>query len=350
MDPNSIAASTSMPVPTSDLQSTANESGATMTPTTENKELDVVFVDATFSFLPLPENDNHITVAFGAMLRRRQTKNVTNKNHDKSNDTYFYIKGPAVTQRFLHDHMDQHDTVLEETKSFVIAKHVALALRQLQPNKSVRAKANIIHPTSDASFNNNNNDNNPSNQESAAGLRQVDIPLLYEDGAETSLLRIVHSSSGTYASKPLDESVASTWLNGLLYQNMAAKKDDNLHDASKTPPSWKLVGTTDDAKELLGVFEEWKQFHVNEYARQESAASQGTNGEDSRNDDKGTAAASPAKSQPTTHNVSQSSPPGKASNKNKPKVVRPRPMGMRVGGMKKKKAKTKNKFSSAGSK
>ena len=53
-------------------------------------------------------------------------------NDGDNDDDYFYIQGPTVTQPFLRDHMDQHDTVLEESKSHVIAKHLAQALRRLQ--------------------------------------------------------------------------------------------------------------------------------------------------------------------------------------------------------------------------
>ena len=362
MDPNSIGASTWMPAaPTSSskIQSTQGGDSSIIPPRTENNndmELDVVFVDVTFSFLPLlpdndndNDNDNHSTVAFGAFLRRRNITTTT-----INNDTYFYIKGPAVTQRFLHDHMDQHNTVLEETKSFVISKHMAQALRQIPPNTSVKtANATILQQdpqhTSDSS-------SHQHETNMTMGLRQVDIPLLYDDGAETSLLSIVNSS-GIFAS-PLDKNVASTWLCGLLSQNMANNDgDDPQQDNGSKAPSWKPVGTTEDAKQLRRTFEEWKQFHVDERARQQESEAKVVGG-NSHEDDQGAATtaagvASPAKPQPnsTATNLSQSTPsPGKTSNKNKLKVVRPRPMGMRVGGMKKKKAKTKNKFSSAGNK
>ena len=315
-----------------------------------NLNLEVVFVDVTFSFraqLPSSSTTNtdtsddknpssSISVAFGAFLRLRHT--------ESDDDFFFYVKGSPATRNYLRDHMDQHDTVLEETKSFVIAKHMALALHQLQQNLAIKVK-NTDEASSPAHGKANN----------GIGIRQVDIPLLYDDGSETSMLAITNSSGASVG--PLDRNVASTWLCGMLSGRSVETPDAN--ETSDPSRKWKPLGT-EDSQQLWGVFEDWKRRaieHLQDEASRSILSQESLSNADG-NENQNHEGESPAKESNKTARAKDAtvaaqspSPAGKSNadskgKSKKPKVVRPRPMGMRVGGMKKK-PKTKNKFSSA---
>jgi len=213
--------------------------------------LEVVFVDATISFQVQLRNNNDdkednkkqsiacpISIAFGALVRHSSSSCTTKTNEFY----YYYLRGPPVTQSFLRDHVDQHDTVLEETKSYVIANHMSLALQQLQQNVRVQVKFQNQQQVKDQESN------------SIPRLQQVDIPLLYDNGCETSLLHLV-DDSGT-GIRPLDHHVASTWLCSMIASPLGgtgnATSNDGTSSVAVNPTTSK-----DDAKQIWNAYQDW---------------------------------------------------------------------------------------------
>jgi hypothetical protein len=153
--------------------------------------MDLVLLNATFLFRP-----DGISLYFGAMTHQKQQ--------------FYYSKGPPVTFSFLEDHVDQHNVVLEDTASPMIARDMAQALAGLNPG--------ITLPSTDQQW-------------------KILIPLHYQDEG-TSQLCIPNQNGGS----PL------SFHHAFLILSSA---DSNFQPVASTDP-------ISDAQSLLNQYEQWK--------------------------------------------------------------------------------------------
>jgi len=331
-----------------------------------SQTLEVLFLDATISFvaqfpwqqdpatlrpcgigsiggITSEDSNSHkpsydVPVVFGALLRQKCPSFDTKT---AAADKYFYINGPPVTTMFLREHMDQNDTVLDETNAHVIAKHMARAMKQAPKGLRSTGKFHTAACKVD--------DSGANDSLKRQCLYQVDIPLRYEDGEETSLLTIssvtnskrnaVDSRNGNEENDSfrmitaMDPTIAETWMFSML---------SNSHDDSAVS-NYEL--DAESSKDMLSSFEIWKQQTAEHFVATQRAAFEETQKMKQQKDGwsvqqvNRTESATTLANRETCHKMSPvQSKKGKKKSKPRPAILGPQGAA-RVGGRANKKFK-----------
>ena len=230
-------------------------------------EFDLIFVDATFCFQPKPKTGNDdeshkektpnncVSVMFGVFFQLQET-----------NDLY-YFQSPMLTNEMLDDHVDQHNVILEETASHVIARQMAQAFQDLPtPEESIRVKT-------------------ASSDSSIIDIISVGIPLSYKDGDDNGTSQFTICQTGSQKAEKLGSS-GQAWISSILAEqrykrNIIVQKGG---DDEKDPDFVDVKKATC----LLEKFKEWKDAALERWDSEEKArnpkeneAGQCDNGEDS---------------------------------------------------------------------